>query len=90
MKKVVVLALLLLVCVSSLLAQSNDKKKKKSMTDSIFQINMVEVMGKKNHADVMGLNVPLRFIPIDLIKLPSEVLERKGITAVSYTHLSLP
>ncbi len=81
MKKVVVFVLLTLVCAGSLFAQEADKqKKKKSITDSLFHIEQVDVLQKKNHADVMGLNVPLRFIPIDLIKLPAELLDRKGIT----------
>ena len=63
MKKVVVLALLLFVCVGSLFAQENDKRKKKSITDSLFRIDQVDVMQKKKRIDLLGLDVPLRFVP---------------------------
>ena len=62
MKKVVVLTLLLLVCVGSLLAEDKDKRKKKSITDSIFNIEEATVLGKKKRMELMGLNVPLRFV----------------------------
>ena len=64
MKKVVVLELLLFVCVGSLLAQENDKRTKKSITDSLFRIEQVNVMEKKKKIDLLGLDVPLRFVPI--------------------------
>ncbi|MFR7876619.1 MAG: Plug domain-containing protein [Butyricimonas paravirosa] len=79
MKKVVVLALLLFVCVGSLLAQENDKRKKKSITDSLFRIDQVDVMQKKKRIDLLGLDVPLRFVPITVSKLSSQMLDRKGI-----------
>ena len=79
MKKVVVLALLLFVCVGSLLAQENDKQKKKSITDSLFRIDQVDVMQKKKRIDLLGLDVPLRFVPITVSKLSSQMLDRKGI-----------
>ncbi|MCR9011448.1 TonB-dependent receptor [Gabonibacter chumensis] len=80
MKKVVVLTLLLLVCVGSLLAEDKDKRKKKSITDSIFNIEEATVLGKKKRMELMGLNVPLRFVPLNVSLLSAKVLERKGIT----------
>lgn len=79
MKKVVVLALLLFVCVGSLFAQEDDKRKKKSITDSLFRIDQVDVMQKKKRIDLLGLDVPLRFVPITVSKLSSQMLDRKGI-----------
>jgi|GEM_PF-4382683 len=76
MKKVVVLALLLFVCVGSLLAQENDKRTKKSITDSLFRIEQVNVMEKKKKIDLLGLDVPLRFVPITVSKLSDAGSER--------------
>ena len=76
MKKVVVLALLLFVCVGSLLAQENDKRKKKRITDSLFRIDQVDVMQKKKRIDLLGLDVPLRFVPITVSS------ERQAIRAI--------
>lgn len=90
MKKVVVLALLLFVCVNSLFADEKDKRKKKSITDSLFRIEQVNVMEKKKRIDLLGLDVPLRFVPITVSKLSSQVLERKGIVDLSDAVRFLP
>lgn len=79
MKKVVVLALLLMVCIGSLYAEDKDKRKKKSITDTIFSIDEVSVFEKKKRVDLLGLDVPLRFVPMTVSTLSDQVLQRKGI-----------
>ena len=90
MKKVVVLALLLFACVGSLFAEDKDKRKKKSITDTIFRIDEVSVLEKRKRIDLLGLDVPLRFVPITVSKLSGQMLERKGIVnledAVRFLH----
>lgn len=92
MKKVVVLALLLCVCIGSLFAEDKDKRKKKSITDTIFQIDEVNVVKTKktNRVQLLNLNVPLRYVPLTVTSLPGAVLERKGIVNLEDAVRFLP
>ncbi len=90
MKKVVVLALLLIACVGSLFAEDKDKRKKKSITDTIFRIDEVSVLEKRKRIDLLGLDVPLRFVPITVSKLSGQMLERKGIVNLEDAVKFLP
>ena len=78
MKKVVVLAVLLFAGVGSLFAEDKDKRKKKSITDTIFRIDEVSVLEKRKRIDLLGLDVPLRFVPITVSKLSGQMLERES------------
>lgn len=80
MKRLVVIALLLFVCFGSLLAEEKEKRKKKSITDSLFRLEEVSVIQKRKKIDLLGLNVPLRLVPMTVTRLSSAVLDRKGIT----------
>lgn len=86
MKKII---LGLLIGLESMLTFGQHRHK--SITDTVFQLEQAEVREViKKKVDLVGLNVPLRFVPITVTTLSSEMLERKGITEFSDAVRFLP
>lgn len=72
------LFLLFIACLFATLCQGQNTRK--SITDSIFQLdpaNVLEHINKK--VNLLGLDVPLRALPLTVTTLSSETLERKNI-----------
>lgn len=86
MKRLILSLLILLnvVCVSA-------QHRKKSITDTIFELDQVEVEGKRKKVELMGgLDIPARFLPITVSHLSAQVMERKGITELSEAIKFMP
>lgn len=77
--KALILSIMMLLAVISVSAQHQ----RKSMTDTIFQLEQADVKAKAKKVELMGMDVPIRFVPITISHLSSVTLERKGITELS-------
>ncbi|MDE7074206.1 MAG: TonB-dependent receptor plug domain-containing protein, partial [Odoribacter sp.] len=77
MKTLTVIALLL-TAIGAIAQQP-----RKSITDTVFQLEPAYVKAKTKKVELMGMDIPLRFVPITVTQLSSETLERKGITELS-------
>ena len=52
----------------------------KSITDTIFSLSEVEVIAsRKKKIDFMGIDAPLKYLPVTVSKLDEITLERKNI-----------
>lgn len=52
----------------------------KNITDSVFSIKEVEVLGSRSRqVELLNMDVPLKYIPLTVTKLNGEALERKNI-----------
>lgn len=78
MKIFVLYILVLLVAVPAL-----GQKPRKSITDTVFRLAPAEVGAKVKKVELMGMDVPIRFVPLTVTHLSSGTLERKGITELS-------
>lgn len=58
-------------------------QQRKSITDTIFQLDPAEIKAKTKKVELMGMDIPIRFVPITVSQLSSVTLERKGITELS-------
>ncbi len=64
---------------------------KKNMTDSIVALSDVEIVATpKKKVDLIGLDVPLNYLPITVTKLNSVTLERKNIVNLEDAVRFLP
>ena len=74
-----VLLLMCIGCTASATAQ-------RSITDTTFTVNNVEIVASKKQAlqdkpvELLGMDVPLKFLPITVTRLDSKTMERKHIT----------
>ncbi|MCC8172903.1 MAG: Plug domain-containing protein [Odoribacter sp.] len=85
MNKIYILAILFIIIATPLFAQYSN------MTDTIFDLNEVTVTAKKKQIQEMGkLNVPLKFLPVTVNALPSEMLEERGIINLQDATKFLP
>ena len=71
-----ILIITLLLMIGSAFGQYH----RKSITDTIFQLDPAEVRENiKKKVNLLGLDVPLKILPMTVTSLSSEVLERKNI-----------
>lgn len=87
MKNILLISMFIICCSTWLQGQ-------KSITDSIFSIQEVEVLGKqqntKQELQLLNMNVPLKFLPVTVTKLDGKILERKNITNMEDAVRFLP
>ncbi|WP_308595142.1 TonB-dependent receptor [uncultured Parabacteroides sp.] len=76
-------------CVTSATAQ-------RSITDTTFTVSNVEIVANKKQAlqdkpvELLGMDVPLKFLPITVTRLDSKTMERKHITNMEDAVRFLP
>lgn len=75
--------LIIVLVLLSVAGLSFGQHKRKSITDTIFQLEQANVEAKTKKVELMGMDVPIRFVPITVTQLSSQTLERKGITEMS-------
>ena len=79
----------ILLC--ALVFSSYGQNQRKSITDSVFQLEPANVLEHINkRVSLLGLDVPLRVLPLTVTRLSSETLERKNIYELQDAARFLP
>lgn len=85
MKKTILVLTICLMMVSVF-----GQHRRKSMTDTVFRLAPAEVTAKTKKVELLGMDVPVRFMPVTVSHLSAATLERKGITELSDAVKFLP
>lgn len=62
----------------------------KNLTDSIFSIKEIEVLGSNNKLEIGKLDVPIQYLPMSVNTVSSKTLEIRGITNIEDAVKFLP